>query len=107
MLISIVIYTSINTRSSTFSLSFSPPALIFSLPVANFVDNFSFPLANFSRMFGIVVAMFLLVGNVFEGYFWYWFFHGTQHLTSKFSAASASAKTSRCLKYELRTEYWW
>ena len=46
----------------TLSFSFSPPVLIFSLPVANLVDNFSFPLASFSRMFGMVpmiLGMFL------------------------------------------------
>ena len=98
---------------NTLSLSFSPPALIFALPVAILVESFCFPLASFSRMFGIfvVVQVDLGEGSFFRwiwakslcfDYFWYWFFlSATNSLTSEFSAVSEEAKSSRFFRSEM------
>ena len=55
----------INRTSSynTLSLSFSPPALIFALPVAILVESFCLPLASFSRMFGIFAVVQVDLGE--------------------------------------------
>ena len=98
----------VRKKKHTLSFSFSPPALIFSLPVANPVVSFCFPLFSFSRMFGMVVmfGVDLGSGNVWE-IFLVLVLSLTQLLTSRFSAASVSTKTSRYLKYEVRDECLW